>query len=293
MNRDSVRLIGILAAIGVFAMPLIITIRKYSSSEGADISANLVAIFAVAVSLALQLSAIVGALQRKPGSDSWAKRVAEIHGWVALLLFVFVAFSTSLGDTRLFGAWMQGFMGDGAGWNLLPFFLLVQWVCFKQLSEPEVKASEVWRGVVIASLASCAIFGLWVFSPMFSLGDAGERWHFFDSAEATFFNIGVLVHLIAIWAVASRAATDWIWAAFVGFGCLITGFILSKGYGEVMPNMGGAESSPLLSGPNWLHSVGSILYMGWFLLSPYLPIVAYALIAWASVALRREKAYGS
>lgn len=267
-------------------MPVVIGLVKWPAVRRgfADEPAqSWLAALLVAVSMALQVSVIWHLASGAPRAAQWGRRVAVIHAVAALVVFVSAAFAKPIADSETFVTWYAGWFGpnpqltvglpsnpDGPwlGLTLLPALVLAQWALLRAESD-RFAVRETWRGIAIACIAASALLGLWTFSPQLN----GGPWLFFQDASSTFFNIGVVIHLIALWQIAVRSRLDWAWAGLIGFGCLISGLVLTRS-GDVGRN-------PL--------PIGTTLEIGWYHLSPYLPPIAYALTAVAAAMLFKAR----
>ncbi|HLK15942.1 MAG TPA: hypothetical protein VKT78_14145 [Fimbriimonadaceae bacterium] len=307
MSQATWRKCGIVAALGVLVMPFLVAWSDVKGIQSAfdtkPVASWLTALFVVAC-LALQVACIVKLIEGKPGALLFGRRIAIFHASVALAIFTICAFGERLMNSMPFLAWFGGWFGLDVLNNvdipmsehhayrplgLLPWFVIAQWV-FLVLATEGSSRRELWRGVAIAVIATSALHGLWTFSPSLPLNDPyykGGHWGLFTDSMSIFFNIGVVVHLLALWLVCTRSKLDWLGAGIVGFGCLTIGLVLTHiaGSSAAAFQFSGSPDHP--DAAKW---IGSVLYIGWYDLSPYLPPIGYALTAFASVILFRTRA---
>jgi hypothetical protein len=286
MTRAVNRNLGLASAIGAFLWPILITSFCAGSISSAWETSRLgvsVAVGLAVASLGFQLWAIVRLLRHMPGAEVFGRRVAIGHAVLALALLFAMVCMKEVNMPATFAAWMAMWTSPYGlvdwDFNPLPLLILAQWVF---LGPEHETTFDRWRGIAIGCLGYSALLGTWVFSPFFAGGWSILRWSGdglprFENVTMAFFNIGVGIHLIALWQVGVRGRFAWAWTGLVGFGCLISGSVLSLGFnGDVL-----AESRPI-------YQIGWILHMGWFGLGSLLPPICYVLIATASLVLLRE-----
>ncbi|MFI5387103.1 MAG: hypothetical protein ACHQ50_13400, partial [Fimbriimonadales bacterium] len=279
-NENWLRRIAIVAICGTIAVPIWSAARvlnttiadEYHRSPGPTIATG-----AAGLLLVLWQSFVLAGLLGNWGPAPRIGRCSVVLNALVALVLGILALVISTGSLEpAFAGFFSIWLGQDYGGSFLaPVLLLVQWFALASLGEDRLVVRDRWRGVAIACVAYSAVLGGWTFvGPNFATGDEG-RWRFFTSPEITFFNVGVAVHLIAIWQLVARSRFDWVWAGLIGFGCLVSGFIIA---------------GPFRLGANGLDlphrsEIGFFLYMGWYELAHFLPPIGYALTAIASVPL--------
>lgn len=292
-RSSTYRRLGLAAAVGAFLWPLLVAacladnirfVWNHPQNNGRTRTGFVVATLVVLVSLAVQGMAIFRLGRGLEGSERFAGRVAVWHGSMALAVLGLASFGSPMADWYITSSWFIAWISpyNTRPWllNPFPFLVLGQWA-FSAAHSMRSK-QEIWRGIATACLAYTALLGVWTFSPN---GNAG--WRPFTTPATAFFTVGVGIHCLAILVTALRGRSAWILSGIVGFGCLISGFILSIGFNGDLIGFGfnGGEPAP----PPFASTVGAVLHLGWFELGAMVPPIAYALVACASVVLFRSR----
>lgn len=281
------RKLGLVAALAAFVWPILVAfflrdnIREvwiHPHGDGRTREGFVFATALVIVSLAVQSMAILRLIRGEEGSEEFAARVAVFHGGVALTILGIASLGKPMTDWFTTSSWFLGWVSpyDTREWvpNPFPLLVLAQWVfCAFQANRSKL---EIWRGIAIGCLSFTALMGVWTFSPAM-----GQGWSPLKTSVSAFFSVGVGIHCLAILLIALRWRFAWIWTGIVGFGCLISGFMLSLGFnGDIIMFGGFGDARPKQS---FEIQMGTILHFGWFEIGTMLPPIAYALVAWASV----------
>lgn len=266
-----------MAAIGTLFIATVSIVTSWSgeivpefSEKPADTILTGLVILALAV---WQAWTVVGLLRAQSSAVKVGRLSAVANAIVALIAVG--ALGTGLADrssTVPFFAFGSAWLGTSPGIAVIfPPLVLIQWFCLSWAENGRTNPRQPWRGVAIACIAYSAVLGVWVFSPFY------EGWAFFTDPTASFFNIGVAVHLLAILWLVRKWKGDWALAGLVGFGCLLSGlFLVNQGF---KAGMGPVDSSTAV------REIGSILKFGWEDLTNHLAPTAHALTAAASVVL--------
>lgn len=272
------RTCGALAAIGTLFIAAVSIATSWSdkivpafNESPADTILTGITILGLAV---WQVWTVVNVLRAVPSAAKLGRRSAIANAIVGLLAVGLLGIDLSRRANSIpfsaFGSvWLGAFPGIAI---VFPPLVLIQWFCLSWSENGRTDPRQPWRGVAIGCIAYSAVLGVWVFSPLYA------GWAFFMNPTVTFFNIGVVVHLLAILWLARRWKGDWALAGLVGFGCLVSGLFL------VNQRFESTGMGPIDSGST-VREIGSILRFGWEELTNYLAPTAHILTALASAAL--------
>src|SRR5579862_7698060 len=105
---------GLVAAIGVFAMPVLVSLNEVEGIRRAldrmPFQSSLTALLA-GVSLALQAACVVALVRPRDGAALFGRRLAILHALVALTIFTAAAFGEHVIYPELFDSWYCGWFG--------------------------------------------------------------------------------------------------------------------------------------------------------------------------------------